>query len=128
MLQIDAQPLRLQRNPQRKLVHPARVLRPLRELVLVRLEFLLELAHAGCVLVEEDGAVGGFEAVEARLGLGEDVGWEEIFVYGCDGVPEVVVIFFEEDDETGGLRVEGAGDVFDCVGYDFFDAGVGDGR
>jgi hypothetical protein len=36
------------------------------------------------------------------------------------------VLVFEQEDQTGGLRVEGRGDVFDELGDDFFDAVVGD--
>ena len=37
------------------------------------------------------------------------------------------MLLFQDNYHTGGLRVEGAGDVLDGVGYELFDAGVGDG-
>ena len=52
-----------------------------------------------------------------------DNGFEGI----ADDVPELVVLVFEQEDETGGLGVEGGGDVFDELGDDFLDAVVGDG-
>ena len=44
-----------------------------------------------------------------------------------DGIPELLVLFLEHDDGAGGLGVEGAGGVFDGVGDELLDAGVGDG-
>ena len=44
-----------------------------------------------------------------------------------DGVPELLVLLLEHDDEAGGLRVEGAGDVLDGVGDELLDAAVRDG-
>ncbi len=37
------------------------------------------------------------------------------------------MLLLQHDHETGGLGVEGAGDVLDGVGDELFDAGVGDG-
>jgi hypothetical protein len=51
-----------------------------------------------------------------------DNGFEGI----ADNVPELVVLVFEQEDEAGGLGVEGGGDVFDELGDDFLDAVVGD--
>ena len=45
-----------------------------------------------------------------------------------DGIPELLVLFLEHDDDAGGLGVEGAGDVLDGVGDELLEAGVGDGR
>jgi hypothetical protein len=63
-----------------------------------------------------DAVAGGFPLVL------RDDGFEGV----ADNVPELVVLVFQQEDETGGLRVEGGGDVFDELGDDLFDAVVGD--
>jgi hypothetical protein len=74
------------------------------------------------------GSVASTEATDAVAGvlpllLGND-GFEDV----ADDVPELVVLVLEQEHQAGGLGVERGGDVFDELGDDLFDAGVGDGR
>lgn len=74
------------------------------------------------------GAVACAEAGDAVAGvlpgvLG-DHGLEDV----ADDVPELVVLVLQKEDQTGGLGVEGGGNIPDEVGDDLLNAVVGDGR
>lgn len=77
---------------------------------------------------EAYGSVACAEARDAVAGrlplvLGHD-GFQDV----AHDVPELVVLVLEEEDQAGGLGVEGRGGVLDDVGDDLLDAGVGDRR
>lgn len=72
-------------------------------------------------------AIALAEAIEAAFGMLELVGGQLLLIDLGDDVPELLVLRLENDDHTGALRVEGAGDVFDGSGDELADAGVGDG-
>lgn len=72
--------------------------------------------------------MGSSEAVEFLVGC-----LTGVVVFGLRGedlfdeIPELLVFGVQEDDEAGGLGVEGAGDVEDGFCDELLDAGVGDG-
>lgn len=74
-------------------------------------------------------SLGGSEPVDAPLGAGFLVRPGDVGLQGVpDEIPELVVLGAEEDDEAGGLRVEGGWDVLGCEADELEDARVGDGR
>lgn len=73
-------------------------------------------------------AVSRFEPTETLVGLLELVGWQLLLVDLTNELPKLLVLGLEDQDEPGGLRVEGAGHVEEGVLDDTLDARVGDGR
>ena len=73
------------------------------------------------------GAVSTSESCHAALCLLELIVREGDAVDFDDGVPELLVLLFQDQDDARGPGVKGAGDVLDGVVDKFCDAGVGDG-
>ncbi len=108
-------------------MHGIGVLTPLRELVGVQGELLLQAGDDLGLLVEQDGAVGGLESAESLLGRGPGFLGRDGLDRGLDDVtPEFLVLVAEQDDDAGGLGVEAAGDVEHGFLDDLFDLGVRD--
>ena len=72
------------------------------------------------------GSIASSESIHSTFRMLEFVIRKHGLVDVDDGVPELLVVFFEDEDYAGGLGVEGAGDVFDGVVDELFDAGIGD--
>lgn len=123
------------------------MLGPLREFVGVDGELGLQLFDRFGVFVEEDlhmlsegngtglveggdsySAVPSAEAVDALLGVAPAVLGHDGFEDPLGGVPELVVLVFQQHDHTRALRVERRGHVFDRDAGDLFDPAVGDRR
>jgi hypothetical protein len=73
-------------------------------------------------------AVSSLEHVELLLSLGELVLGDLRLQDVLDVLPELLVLFIEENHETGRLRVEGRGNVLDGLGDNLLDTVVGDGE
>lgn len=70
------------------------------------------------------GSVGTLEHVELLLG-GTPLGlWDNWLQDIGVEVPELVVLAVGEEDDTGGLGVEGGWDLLDDLGEDLVDAGI----
>lgn len=95
VLQVGAEALGLERDPQGVLVHGARVLAPLGELVGVEREAVLEVVDGVGVFEEEDSAVAGAEALELVLGGGPVLGWHDGLESLGDHVPEALVLLLQ---------------------------------
>lgn len=109
------------------LVDSVSMLAPLGKFVAVQREFLLEVRDDLGVLVEEHGAVAGFEATQSLLAGGPlFFGRDSLDSRLDDCRPELLVLVTKEDDDTGGLRVEGARGVEDGLFNDLLDLGIGD--
>ena len=67
------------------------------------------------------------EAHHPPLRVLELVGRQLQLVNLHDGIPQLLMLVLEHDDQARGLGVEGAGDVLHGVGDELLDAGVGDG-
>lgn len=122
-----------------------------RESILISLELLLILSHIARILIEEhlqgdthqispdSMATRAVNTVTTHspirlpephhppLGVLKLVRGQLQLVNLHDGVPQLLVLLLQHDDQARGLGVEGAGDVLDGVGDELFDAGVGDG-
>ena len=128
VLQAGAEPLGGEGGPDDVLVDGGGVLGPDGEVVLGEGVLVLQLARVLRVLEVEDGAVGVAEAVEALLRVAVELfGWGHGPDDFDDGVPELVVLVLEEEDDAGGVGAErGRGFIKGCL-EDLLDAGVWDG-
>jgi len=125
VLQVGAETFLFKGRPDGKLMHGIGVLAPLRELVGIQGEVLLQVRDGLGVFVEQHGAVGGLEPAEFLLRGCPGFFGRNGLDGGLDDVtPQFLVLVAEKDDDAGGLGVEAAGDVQDGLLDDLLDLGI----
>jgi len=147
VLQVSTTALGLQASPEHVLVHGGRVLGPSRELLGVGRVGRCCLADFGNRLVEENlvgilislalmmiskdthSSKSVSESINSSLASGFLRLVSEMRLQRLpDKVPELVVLGVQQDHKTGGLAVEGAGDVLHGCVDELLDARVADGQ
>ena len=127
VLEIAAQSFGFERGPDGELVHRIGLGGPEGELVGVGGEGFLHFCDGGARLEEEYllrkellnlklweigtgmrtyGSVSGLEAVETLLGRGPSLGWHDCLEDLLGHLPELVMLFLDQQDDAGGLGIE----------------------
>lgn len=146
MLQVGAEPFGLQCRPDRKLVHGVRLRRPAREALCVDGELVLHGLHGAAGLEEQDlgwglvGAVGkvgwdggtyssvcGLESVQALLSALPLLIRNDASQRLLRKLPQRIMFLLDQQEHTGGLGVEGRGDVKHDLLDDILDLFIRDG-
>lgn len=140
MLKVATETLSLESGPGSELVHGVGLGGPAWKAVGVEWEGLLLCLVDGAVVEEEDGAICGFEPmwlsvsalsfqcssgnVHLHLSVGSlpPLSWDNWLQNILVQIPKLVVLGTSEEDDAGGLGVEGGWDVLDDSGEDLLDA------
>jgi len=107
MLQRSPEAFGFQRRPYYELNHPGRMVGPDREMVLIRLKLILQILDHAHIFKIENRAVAAAERVDLLFGWTEFIRRNDFFEAVFGDIPQFVMLFAKQYDESGGLGIKG---------------------